>query len=182
MSFLAFNTAMVGQDKRVAECEKVIAARDVKIVRLREELQEERTPELYCLPFEQLWISSGTGYRVNPMGGMEEALHKGVDLAGRVGSPIKAVLAGMVVEHWLVPGWYGGKQYFGHPTFGAMIVLDHGDGIYSIYGHLSDSFVHEGDFVEMGQVIGELGNTGVSTGPHLHFEIVVDPLKYLEER
>jgi len=139
-------------------------------------------PPPYRHPLDQLWVSSSVGYRMDPMGGGTEGLHKGVDLAGPIGAPVRAALAGVVAEHWLVPGWHYGKEYYGDPIFGGKIVLDHGDGLYSIYGHLSATFVHEDDYIEMGQVIGELGNTGISTGPHLHFELVVDPLRYLEER
>jgi len=181
-SAMAYNTAMGQRDAIEAALQDIIIMRDAEIVRLQEELVQEMTPRSYSLPLEQLWVSSGTGYRVDPMGGATEALHKGVDLVGRVGEPIRAVLAGIVTEHWLVPGWHYGKEYFGHPVFGATIVIDHGDGLYSIYGHLSATFIHEGDWIEMGQVIGELGNTGISTGPHLHLEIVVNPLRYLEER
>ena len=117
-----------------------------------------------------------------PACGSCHSLEPGVDLVGPIGAPVRAVLAGTVAEHWLVPGWHWGKRYHGHPVYGAMIVLDHGEGLFSIYGHLSATFVHEGDWIEAGQVIGELGNTGISTGPHLHLEIVVDPLRYLEER
>lgn len=181
-SLMAYNIAMGQRDAIEAALQEVISARDAEIAKLQAELVKEMTPQSYSLPLEQLWVSSGCGYRMDPMGGATEALHKGVDLAGRVGEPIKAALAGIVTEHWLVPGWHYGKQYFGHPIFGATIVIDHGDGLYSIYGHLSATDVHERDWIEMGQVIGELGNTGISTGPHLHFEIVVDPLRYLEER
>ena len=136
----------------------------------------------YCQPLEQVRISSGCGYRMDPMGGATENLHKGVDLVGPVGAPIVAALAGTVVEHWLTPGEHWGKMYYGHPVFGCLIVIDHGDGLFILYGHLSESYVHEGWHVEAGQVIGKLGDTGITTGPHLHFELVVDPLRYLEER
>jgi len=139
-------------------------------------------PRPHSPPLDGAVVSSGCGYRLDPMGGSTEGLHKGVDLVGPVGAPVRAVLDGTVAEHWLVPGWHWGKQYHGHPVFGAMIVLDHGEGLYSIYGHLSATFVHEGQWVDAGDKIGELGNTGISTGPHLHLEIVVDPLRYLEER
>ena len=117
---------------------------------------------------------------MDPMGGGTEGLHKGIDLAGPVGTPVRAALAGVVADHWLVPGWHYGKEYKGDPIFGGLIVIDHGDGLFSLYGHLSATFVHEDDYIEAGQVIGELGNTGISTGPHLHFKLVVDPLRYLE--
>jgi len=136
----------------------------------------------YCQPLEQVRISSGCGYRMDPMGGATENLHKGVDLVGPVGAPIVAALAGTVVEHWLTPGEHWGKMYYGHPVYGCLIVIDHGDGLFTLYGHLSESYVHEGWRVEAGQVIGRLGDTGITTGPHLHFEVVVDPLRYLEER
>ena len=139
-------------------------------------------PRPHSPPLEAAVVSSGCGHRLDPMGGSTEGLHKGVDLVGPIGAPVRAVLAGTVAEHWLAPGWHWGKQYHGDPVFGGKIVLDHGEGLYSIYGHLSATFVHEGERIEAGQVIGELGNTGISTGPHLHLEIVVDPLRYLEER
>ena len=137
-------------------------------------------PPPYHQPLEQLWVSSGVGYRMDPMGGIdaEEKLHKGVDYAAAVGTPVKATLAGEVQEHWLPPG----GRWKGHPVMGGMIVIDHGDGLLSIYGHLSATFIHEGEYVEAGQLIAEVGSTGMSTGSHLHFEVVVDPLRYLEER
>lgn len=142
-------------------------------------------PKPYYHPLRGARISSGTGYRTDPMGGVEENFHKGVDLVAPIGTPVYAILDGTVVCHYLVPGWWWGKEYFGHPEYGAMIIIDHGNDLFSIYGHLSKTemgIVQEGKRVEAGQKIGELGNTGISTGPHLHFEIVVDPLKYLEEK
>jgi len=139
-------------------------------------------PPPYRHPLDQLWVSSGVGYRMDPMGGATESLHKGVDLVGPVGAPIVAVLAGVVVEHWLTPGEHWGKMYYGHPVYGCLIVIDHGNGLFTLYGHLSESYVHEGWRVEAGQVIGRLGDTGITTGPHLHFECVIDGLKYLAER
>jgi murein DD-endopeptidase MepM/ murein hydrolase activator NlpD len=139
--------------------------------------EHPRTPPHHP-PLEQAWISSGNGYRMDPMGGDTEGLHKGVDLVGPVGSPVIAVLTGTVVEHWPSPDSY----WRGHPIYGGLVVIDHGEGLFTLYGHLSETCVHEGYQVEAGQVIGKLGDTGVTTGPHLHFEVVVDPLRYLEER
>ena len=62
-----------------------------------------------------------------------------------------------------------------------MIVIDHGE-FFTVYGHLSATYVHEEDEVEAGQVIVLVGDTGLSTGPHLHFELVINPLKYLKEK
>jgi len=131
-------------------------------------------------PLAKLEVSSPVGYRLNPMGGDIEALHKGIDLVGKIGTPVVAVLDGVVMEHWLVPGVHWGKRYYGHHIFGGMIVIKHSEGLYSIYGHLSQTQVHEGAFVKKGQKIGELGNTGISTGAHLHFELAVNPLEYLK--
>lgn len=139
----------------------------------------------YVHPLKHIVVSSGVGYRMDPMGGTTEALHKGVDLSAPIGTPVYAALSGTVVEHWLAPGMHGGKQYYGNPVYGGYIVIDHGDWL-SIYGHLSatewQDVVHKGYYVEAGQKIGEVGTTGITTGPHLHFEIVVDPLRYLEKR
>ena len=140
-------------------------------------------PPPYRQPLDQLWVSSGVGYRMDPLGGMdaEEKLHKGVDYAAAIGTPVRAVLSGRVVARWFAPGWHYGREYSGDPILGGRVDIDH-DGMLSISGHLSKTLVHEGEYVEAGQVIGEVGNTGISTGPHLHFELVVDPLRYLEER
>ena len=172
----AFNTTIGQQQAELVERQKELDQLTAEVYWTRLSL---RAPP-YHPPLEQIRISSGTGYRTDPMGGATESLHKGVDMAGQIGTPVLAVLAGVVAEHWLVPGWHWGKEYHGDPFLGGKIVLDHGDGLYSIYGHLSATFVHEDDYVEMGQIIGELGNTGISTGSHLHFELVVDPLRYLE--
>ena len=174
----AMKTRIGQQQREIAEAEKEID----RLEAWRYWTEIAALPPPYHQPLDQLWVSSGTGYRMDPMGGGTEGLHKGVDLAGPIGAPVRAALAGVVVEHYLVPGWHNGKLYYGDPIFGGKITIDHGDGLYSIYGHLSATCVHEGWHVKAGQPIGELGNTGISTGPHLHFELVVDPLRYLEER
>ena len=159
-------------DALQVETDKLLAWKYWKLYSLK--------PPPFISPLKQLWVSSGVGYRMDPLGGMdaEEKLHKGVDLAAAIGTPVRAVLAGKVQEHWLPPG----GPWKGHPVMGGMIVVDHSEGLLSIYGHLSATFVHEGEYIGIGQVIGEVGNTGMSTGSHLHFELVVDPLKYLEGR
>lgn len=134
-----------------------------------------RLPRPYSLPLEQIRVSSGCGYRMDPMGGGTEGLHKGVDLVGPEGTPVYAVMPGVIVEHWVPPD---GKRWKGHPVMGGYLVLDHGNGLFTEFGHLDQTFVHEGDYVETGQVIGLLGSTGMSTGLHLHFAVVVDPLIY----
>jgi len=100
-------------------------------------------------------------------------LHKGVDLAYRIGTPVVATANGKVVEKKFEP------MGFGH-----YIVIRHKYGFYTKYAHLRTVTVREGEEVTQGQVIGTLGNTGLSTGPHLHYEVrigsqVVDPMRYL---
>ena len=175
---MEFNTVIGRQQQEIAEAQKETD----RLEAWRYWTRLSLAPPPYCQPLDQLRVSSGCGYRMDPMGGATENLHKGVDLVGPVGAPIVAALAGTVVEHWLTPGEHWGKMYYGHPVFGCLIVIDHGDGLFTLYGHLSESYVHEGWRVEAGQVIGRLGDTGITTGPHLHFELVVDPLRYLEER
>jgi murein DD-endopeptidase MepM/ murein hydrolase activator NlpD len=139
-------------------------------------LNRRLQPVSYETPIDKAVMTSGCGYRTDPMGGGTEGLHKGVDFVGPEGSPIKAALPGTVVEHWPAPDGY----YSGHPVYGGLVVIET-DGIFLLYGHLKNTRVHEGQHVEAGEVIGTMGNNGVSTGAHLHFEVVVDPLEYLEE-
>ncbi len=99
-------------------------------------------------------------------------MHKGTDFAGKIGTSILAAGDGKV------------KTVRYSSGYGLYIVIDHGKGVETIYGHLKDVTVKKGDIVKASQEIGKLGNTGLSTGPHLHFEIKVkkqsiDPLKLL---
>jgi murein DD-endopeptidase MepM/ murein hydrolase activator NlpD len=127
-------------------------------------------------PMDSYWISSGSGYRRRPMGGKDESqLHKGIDIVGPHHAPIKAAASGVVVEHWPAPNGY----FKGHPMYGGFIVIDHLNGIHTLYAHMSSTYVGEGDRTEAGQVIGRQGDTGISTGEHLHFEVIINPLIYL---
>lgn len=100
--------------------------------------------------------------------------HNGIDIAGPVGTPIYAARGGVVAKSQC--GWNGG--------YGCYIVLDHGDGFRSVYGHNSRLFVAVGDVVNQGQTIAAMGSTGNSTGPHVHFEVRFNnknqnPLRYV---
>lgn len=113
-------------------------------------------------------VSSSFGMRHHPILGGER-MHAGVDFAAHWGSPIHAVSDGRVV----FAGWHGGHGLF--------VKLDHGSANGSGYGHMSRVAVSPGELVRAGQVIGYVGSTGLSTGPHLHYELyrngqVVDPL------
>lgn len=115
--------------------------------------------------------SSKFGLRRNPFGRGYE-LHKGLDFVAPYGSPIQVTAAGVVVKAELSGG------------YGYHVVVDHGFGLRTLYGHLSKLAVQTGDRLERDRIVGFLGNTGRSSGPHLHYEvrvnnIPVDPEKYL---
>lgn len=115
-------------------------------------------------------LTSPYGYRelINPFtGGTSESVHKGVDILGTFRARIIAVGAGTVIEHYPPANGF----FKGHPVLGGMIKIDHGDGWSSVYGHLSTTYVYEGQIIEAGAVIGRQGNTGQSYGAHLHFEL-----------
>ncbi len=106
-------------------------------------------------------IGSGFGFRIDPFTG-RSALHTGLDFPADVGTPILAA-AGGVVQSTEV-----------HPAYGLMLEIDHGNGLVTRYAHTSKLFVRMGDIVKRGQLIGQVGNSGRSTGPHLHFEVLVE--------
>ncbi|MDD2549963.1 MAG: M23 family metallopeptidase [Bacteroidales bacterium] len=119
-------------------------------------------------------ISDYFGYRRDPFK-RNRKFHQGMDFAGPKGSPIYATGNGRVIS--------AKYSYFG---YGNNIIIDHGFGYKTRYAHLNAISVKVGDTVTRGQVIGELGNSGRSTGPHLHYEViyrnkVVDPLNYFND-
>ena len=117
-----------------------------------------------------IWPVSGPV--TSPFGWRWGRMHEGIDIAAASGTPIGAAAAGTVIYS----GWLGG--------YGNVIVIDHGGGISTTYGHQSSLAAGNGAYVAQGQVIGYVGSTGHSTGPHLHFEVRLngvpqDPLGYL---
>jgi len=115
--------------------------------------------------------SSPFGWRVHPVLGYRR-FHAGMDFAASYGSTIRAADSGTVI----FAGWYGG--------YGRAVIIDHGKGITTLYGHSSELYVSDGQGVERGQAIAAVGSTGLSTGPHLHFEVrrngsPVNPADYL---
>jgi murein DD-endopeptidase MepM/ murein hydrolase activator NlpD len=117
-------------------------------------------------------IGSGFGFRSDPFTG-RPALHTGLDFPADPGTAIVAAAGGVVLS--------AGP----HPQYGLLVELDHGNGLVTRYAHTSRMLVKQGDLVKRGQRIAEVGNTGRSTGPHLHFEVLVDgvqqnPTRFLQ--
>lgn len=116
-------------------------------------------------------MSSTFGMRIDPFVG-RPAMHTGIDFRGDVGEAVRATAIGTVAS----AGWSGG--------YGKMVEIDHGNGFATRYGHLSEIVVQVGEKVRLGQVVGRMGSTGRSTGPHLHYETrtdgeAVDPQRFL---
>jgi murein DD-endopeptidase MepM/ murein hydrolase activator NlpD len=116
-------------------------------------------------------FSSGFGVRSDPFLG-RPAMHSGLDFRASTGDPVRATASGKVAT----AGWSGG--------YGRLVEIDHGNGLTTRYGHLSEINVKVGQLIVLGQVIGAVGSTGRSTGPHLHYETridgdAVDPQKFL---
>ena len=117
------------------------------------------------------WISSRFGYRISPFTGRRE-LHAAYDIANREGSPVISPANGVVT--------FAGKK----GAYGNLLMIDHGYGLVSRYGHLQSFDVKKGEKVKRGQKIAKMGNTGRSTGPHVHYEVrlngmPVNPEKYI---
>ena len=136
-------------------------------------------------PADYWTITSPYGYRISPF--LDVALkHEGIDIAAVHLAQVIAARAGTIIEHWPPPGTptRDGSYFRGHPVFGGYLVIDHDDGWTSHYAHLSVTFRRTGERVASAQVIGRMGNTGVTTGHHLHFELrhngePVNPLLYI---
>jgi len=119
-------------------------------------------------------FTSGFGVRVSPMGDGNEKMHEGLDIAASVGTPIHSPASGTVV--------YAGKK----SGYGQIVMVDHGYGLETWYGHTSRILVRPGQKIKRGQAIALIGNSGRSTGSHLHYEVhvngmPVDPINYILE-
>jgi murein DD-endopeptidase MepM/ murein hydrolase activator NlpD len=139
---------------------------------LSRQLGQEIHPE--GRPVSSGYISSGFGQRVDPFTGGEE-FHEGIDFAAPEGTRVRAVAAGIVT-------WAGARGGYGN-----MVQVDHGNGYATRYGHAYKVLVHVGEMVKRGDVIALVGDTGRSTGPHVHFEVLkngheVNPARFVAQR
>ncbi|BAV32881.1 peptidase M23 [Sulfuricaulis limicola] len=124
-------------------------------------------------PVQGGWISSGFGARADPFNG-HQSYHEGVDIASNLGSPVLAMGDGVVTHSGEKSG------------YGLLVEVTHESGLITRYAHASAVLVRVGDRVQKGQPVAQVGTTGRSTGPHLHFEVVrngtsVNPMRYLQQ-
>lgn len=135
------------------------------------EIQLASTPSIVPV---QGWVTSHFGYRLDPFTG-RRALHRGMDIAAREGAPVYAPADGVVT--------FSGSN----GSFGDVVMVFHGYGISTLYGHLDSANVRAGQKIKRGEVIASVGNSGRSTGAHLHYEVIVhgvpvDPRKFVLDR
>jgi murein DD-endopeptidase MepM/ murein hydrolase activator NlpD len=141
----------------------------LEFIMLSHHIQDES--RLEGKPIASGWLSSYYGIRKDPFNGTP-AMHKGLDFAGKEGEPVMATGAGIVT--------WSGSRY----GYGELVEIDHGDGLVTRYGHNKALNVKIGDVVTKGQDIAVMGNTGRSTGPHVHYEVLkkgkhLDPLPFV---
>ncbi|WP_235680228.1 murein hydrolase activator EnvC family protein [Paenibacillus albicereus] len=152
-----------------------LAAKESALIKKKNALKTTYSGGMLAAPIKASYrLSSNYGYRIHPISGQRK-LHAGADMAAPAGTNIYAAEGGVV----LVAQWWSG--------YGNCIVIDHGGGLWTIYGHIRDGgiLVEKGQTVKRGDHIGEVGSTGNSTGNHLHFEVrkngePVNPLPYFK--
>jgi murein DD-endopeptidase MepM/ murein hydrolase activator NlpD len=142
---------------------------DLEAKLLRQSVLKDTLPN--SSPINAAFNSSSYGWRIDPFNG-NKAFHEGLDFSADLGAPIFAAAGGIVTS---------AEQT---PDYGKIVKIEHGSGLETRYAHASKLLVKVGDRVEKGQIVAEVGNTGRSTGPHLHYEIrlngnALDPRKYL---
>jgi murein DD-endopeptidase MepM/ murein hydrolase activator NlpD len=147
------------QEESLSELEKLLQSKKDMLV---------HTPSIWPV---HGWVTSGFGFRTNPFTGLTQ-MHEGLDIANRIGTPVIAPSDGIVSDT--------GKD----SAYGNFILISHGFGINSRFLHLNKILVRPGQRVKRGDKIAEVGTTGKSTGPHLHYEvrvngIPVNPLRYI---
>jgi len=162
--------AIVAIEKELALRESEIAAVDFLLS--RNSLETQQTPAGW--PVQGGWVSSSFGTRLHPISGKKQ-FHRGVDIPGKEGSAVLAVADGVVTRSQR------------SSTFGWVVEIDHGDSYSTLYSHNRKNLVVQGETVIKGQAIAEIGSTGRSTGPHVHFEVSknkrnINPVRYLYKK
>ncbi len=158
---VASNTPDLDLFSQIEQVGSEIDALNSKLVAVNYLLQddlEEKNARPHTWPTEGGWLSSHFGVRLDPFTG-QKAMHKGVDIANRFGAPVLAASRGVVI--------FAGKM----KGYGYLVEIEHGYGFRTRYGHMSAANVTVGDIVEANQMIGRIGSSGRSTGPHLHYEV-----------
>jgi len=154
-------TPVLALDEQMQHVNIQLTHLDAQLSAIDMVLQGEREEVLarpHAWPTEGGYLSSHYGMRIDPFTG-QRAMHRGVDIANRFGAAVLSASHGVVV--------FAGKMH----GYGYLIEIDHGYGYRTRYGHMSSAAVKAGDEVEYNQLIGRVGSTGHSTGPHLHFEV-----------
>lgn len=159
--------AIVAIERELSLRESEIAAMDFLLS--RKNLESKQTPAGW--PVNGGWISSNFGSRMHPMTGKKQ-FHQGVDIPGKLGTEVLAVADGVVT------------RATNSGNYGWVVEIDHGDNYTTLYSHNRKNLVSEGETVVKGQAIAEVGSTGRSTGPHVHFEVLknnrnINPVKFL---
>ena len=140
--------------------EEELEAKEKEITRKLEALRYGNAPGKLVYPAKGI-LTSGFGNRISPITGTNR-FHSGVDIGAAPGTPVIAAAAGEVFQ----------AEYLG--GYGYTVIIYHGGGFATLYGHLSGFAVSTGQKIKQGQVIGYVGSTGFATGPHLHFEVRVN--------
>ena len=160
-------------DKTLSALERVADEKGDVLTLAESRLLESRLKSLMIpnTPPVDAPVGSGFGFRIDPITG-RTALHTGLDFSADPGTPILAAAGGMVISTDF------------HPQYGNLLEIDHGNGLTTRYAHTQRILVKVGDLIKRGQPVALVGNTGRSTGPHLHFEVLVDgvmqdPAKFL---
>jgi murein DD-endopeptidase MepM/ murein hydrolase activator NlpD len=160
----AFVPAPLGEAELQREIDRLgreVSVRSEELSTLEARLLDKRVRERLLpttLPVSDAYLGSPFGYRADPIAGLR-AMHEGIDFNAPPGTPVLAAADGVILS----AGWDG--------DFGKLIEVDHGGGLTTRYAHLSRMDVKPGSVVKRGERIGAVGNTGRSTGPHLHFEV-----------
>lgn len=140
------------------EIDKQDVTKILKVIR-QDNYRKEVTPDIW--PVDNGWITSEFGSRKDPITGEMSSFHPGLDIAAGYGEPIYATASGRVTH----AGWYTG--------YGKYVEIEHDFGYATAYGHMSTIGVNVGGYVVKGQMIGRVGSTGYSTGPHVHYEVIL---------